>query len=64
MAPFLFLGLPALPYLITYFGIISLIRRRFEKTQLVLNAIITLVIYWVSILVLAMLYFAACSPHC
>lgn len=41
--------------LLTIFGIISLARRRFESKQLVVNAAITLIIWSLFLLVLAIL---------
>ena len=42
--------------LLAIFGLISLIRRRFESKQLIVDAAITLVVWAIFLIVLAMLY--------
>lgn len=60
MGTFLFITPIVLPFLLAGFGLISLLRRRFELKHLALNAIITLIAYWFFVIVLVLLYFKVC----
>ena len=64
MGHFLFINLTVLPILLTIFGVISLVRRRFEVKQLLANAVITLVVWWIFAFSLIMIIFIGCIPFC
>ena len=55
MPSFLLIPIRAVPFLLAGFGLISLLRRRFEAKQLIVNAITILIVYWVSMVVAAVL---------
>lgn len=56
MGSFLFINLRVLPILFALFGVISIIRRRFETKHLVINILLTLIIWWVFVIVLLFLF--------
>lgn len=60
----LWITVKAFPYVLTLFGIITLVRRRFEIKHLLTNAIITLVVWWIFVFSLIMLIFIGCIPLC
>lgn len=64
MGHFLFINLKVLPILLAIFSVISLARRQFEAKQLLANAVITLVIWWIFAFSLIMIIFIGCMPFC
>ena len=61
MASFLLINLFSIRILLVGFGLLSLTRRRFEAKQLAINAIITLIAYWLFAIVLLFMVFSTCA---
>jgi len=49
----LLIPIRVVPILIMVFGIVSIIRRKYELKELIFNAIVILIIYWTSLIILA-----------